>query len=201
MSENELPPAGAEGQEPQDAQETAQQAHSQDAARYDAEYVQQLRREAAGYRKRLRELEETVRQFEAEKLTESERLQRRLQELEAQHTAAQQALQERTLRYEVMLAASKYGIVDPDAAYRLLDMAALEFGEDGRPQNLDKALRTLVQERPYLLGSSGGVSATNPARSGALPVFKRSQLRDPAFFQEHRDEIMRAFREGRIEED
>lgn len=39
------------------------------------------------------------------------------------------------------------------------------------------------------------------ANGNPLPTFKRSQLRDGKFYQEHRDEIRKAIAEGRIEND
>lgn len=192
------------GQEPQTDQQTAtagtQTGQEPEPEKFDAEYVKQLRREAAEYRKKLRELEQIVKQHEEAKLSETEKLQKRLAELEREQASWQQERQERTLRYETMLAASRLGIVDPEAAYKLLDLAEIEFDEDGSPRNLEKALRDLIAKRPYLAGAAGG-SPTNPARSQVSPTtFTRSQLRDPNFFKAHRDAIMQALREGRIVE-
>ena len=177
--------AGAQGQEPE---------------RFDAEYVKRLRAEAASYRTKLKELEQKVQEHETAKLSEAEKLQKRLAELERQQAEHERERQERTLKYETMLTASKLGIVDPEAAYKLLDLASIEFEEDGTPRNIEKALRELIAKRPYLAGGAAGL-ATNPARSAVNPtVFTRSQLRDPKFFQAHRDAIMQAMREGRVVE-
>jgi hypothetical protein len=62
-----------------------------------------------------------------------------------------------------MLRARELGIIDPDAAYRLLDLAEVEYDETGRPTNIERLLRDLVRKRPYLVGSSA--SATNPSRT------------------------------------
>jgi len=146
-------------------QEVAKQAEAQVAEeeRFDAEYVRKLRAEAADYRKRLRELEGKVRAEEEAKMTEQERLQKRLVELEHQVTEYQQTVQGRTLEYEVKLHAARLGVVDPDAAYRLLDTREIEFGEDGKPANVEKVLRALIAAKPYLAGGGGQVSPTNPA--------------------------------------
>ncbi|NOZ27971.1 MAG: hypothetical protein GXP39_07965 [Chloroflexi bacterium] len=178
----------AEGQEPE-------------AQTFDAEYVRKLRAEAAQYRKRLRELERTLEEKEEAELSEQERLQRRVAEYEARLAELERERQERTLQYEVKLRASQMGIVDPDAAWRLLDLASIEFDEDGTPLNVDQALQELVKAKPYLRGqpAAAGVSPTNPPRR--QQVFTRSQLRDPKFYAEHKDEIMQALREGRIVDD
>ena len=187
-------------------QTVAQQSDTQaveEQEHFDADYVRKLRAEAAEYRKRLRELESKVKADEEAKLTEQEKLQRRLAELERKEAEYQQALQARTLEYEVKLQASRLGIVDPEAAFRLLDLAQIEFDDDGKPANLEKILKELVGKKPYLVVSSGMPSPTNPAqgRISGQQVFTRSQLRDPKFFAANRDAIMAALREGRITED
>ncbi len=163
MEETKVQETTEGGQEPQNQQQTAaagaQPGQEPAAEQFDAEYVRKLRAEAAEYRKRLRELEQKAQEQENAKLSETERLQKRLAELERER-------QERTLKYETMLAASRLGIVDPDAAYRLLDVASIEIAEDGTPKNLEDALFELVKAKPYLVAQSSG-SPTNPARTGA----------------------------------
>jgi hypothetical protein len=186
------------------SQEDASQSEAQAAEeRFDAEYVRKLRAEAAEYRKRLRELESKVKAEEESKLSEQERLQRRLAELERKETEYQLALQARTLEYEVKLNAARLGVIDPEVAYRLLDLKQIEFDEDGKPINLEKVLRELIVKKPYLVSSGASSSPTNPAqgRVSGQQVFTRSQLRDPNFYATHRDAIMQALREGRILED
>ncbi|NPV85997.1 MAG: hypothetical protein HPY45_08325 [Anaerolineae bacterium] len=186
-------------------QEVAQRPEAQAAEeeRFDTEYVRKLRAEAAEYRKRLRELESKVKADEEAKMTEQERLQKRLAELERKEIEYQQSLQARTLEYEVKLHAARLGVVDPEAAYRLLDLKQIEFDEDGKPANLEKVLKELVAKKPYLAGQQSVISPTNPAqgRVSGQQVFTRSQLRDPGFFAANRDAIMQAMREGRILED
>lgn len=187
-------------------QEVAQQSEAQAAEeqeRFDTEYVRKLRAEAADYRKRLRELEGKVKAEEEAKMTEQEKLQKRLAELERKEIEYQQSIQARTLEYEVKLHAARLGVVDPEAAYRLLDLRQVEFDEDGKPVNLEKVMRELVAKKTYLVGGGQSVSPTNPAqgRVSGQQVFTRSQLRDPKFFAANRDAIMQAMREGRIQED
>lgn len=185
-------------------QEVAQpEAQAAEEERFDAEYVRKLRAEAAEYRRRLRELESKVKSEEEAKMTEQERLQKRLAELERKEAEYQRVIQARTLEYEVKLLAVRLGIVDPDAAYRLLDLKQIEFDDDGRPVNLEKVIRDLIATKPYLVSQQATVSPTNPAqgRISGQQVFTRSQLRDPKFFAANREAIMQALREGRILED
>lgn len=188
-------PADFEGQEPTEQIDRGQVPEE----RFDAEYVKKLRSEAAEYRRKLRELEAVVKQHNDEKLSETERLRNRLIELEKAQLELQQDRQERVLRYETMLAASRLGIIDPDAAYRLLDLTAIEFDDDGTPKNIEKVLRDLIRAKPYLVGNQNAINLTNPAvGQQRTNVFTASQIADRRFYEQHRDEILRAMAEGRI---
>jgi hypothetical protein len=150
-------------EQPQAAEAAAHDAQGADEERFDAAYVRRLRAEAAEYRRKLRELERELKQRDEEKLSETERMRLRLSELEKELSQRELLLREHTLRYETMLRARELGIIDPDAAYRLLDLAEVEYDESGRPTNIERLLRELVRKRPYLAGNSA--SATNPSRT------------------------------------
>lgn len=185
------------------AQDAAKKTETQEVEeeRFDADYVRKLRAEAAENRRKLRDLESKVRADENAKLSEQERLQKRLSELEREVADKERASQERVTEYEVKLLAKELGIVDPEAAWRLLNLAELEFDEGGKPKNAEVKLKELIKNKPYL-GGNTQYASTNPARSSTIPTtFTRSQLRDTKFFAEHRAEIMQAMQEGRILED
>lgn len=187
-----------EGQEPEDTQQQGET--TQPVEQFDAEYVKKLRAEAAEYRRRLRQLEEKVKAQEEATLSEAEKLQRRLSELEREREHLLAERRERAMRYEVAVAAQKLGIVDPDAAVRLLDTSSLEFDESDRPVNVEEALKALVKAKPYLVAPhvSAG-SPTNPATgTQRSATFTTSQIADRKFYEAHRDEIMKAVAEGRI---
>lgn len=206
MSEEMKPLAGENQTNPQAGNNETQAVTSDAQAVSETislEEARKLRSEAANLRKRLKELEDQKRQIDEAKLSETERLQKRLAELERKEIEYQQSLQARTLEYEVKLHAARLGVVDPEAAYRLLDVKQIEFDEDGKPVNVEKVMRELIAKKPYLAGGNGAMSATNPAqgRISGQQVFTRSQLRDPKFFAANREAIMQAMREGRILED
>jgi predicted nuclease with TOPRIM domain len=150
-------------EQPFAAEADVQPAQEAEEERYDAAYVRKLRAEAAEYRRKLRELERELRKRDEEKLSETERMRTRLSELERELTQRELELREHTLRYETMLRARELGIIDPDAAYRLLDLSGVEYDESGRPTNIEKLLRELVRKRPYLAGQAASV--TNPSRT------------------------------------
>lgn len=189
------------GQEPQNDQSPAGGGDGQtpEHEKFDAEYVKKLRAEAADYRRRLRELESTVKQHEDAKLSDMEKLQKRSAQLERQLAEYERERQERTVRYEVMLAAGKLGIIDPEAAYRLLDLAALEYDEEGTPSNLEAALKSLVKSKPYLVAQpAGGGSPTNPSRGGNAVLTREDiEKMSPEEINRRWDEISRVLSLGR----
>lgn len=137
-------------------------------------------------------------------LSKEEQLAKRATQLEAERDAERQTRQDVVNRYEVQLAAHRLGIVDADAAVKLLDWTALDYADDGTPKDIDRALKGLVKERPYLLGTAPApaMSATNGATRAQIPgsrTYTQAELNDYGFYARHRDDIVLAMREGRIE--
>jgi small-conductance mechanosensitive channel len=150
----------------------------EDAPRtFDAEYVGRLRAENAAHRTRLRELEERIRAFEAAQMSEAERLQKRAEEAERAAQEAARRLRERTIRAEVRLAAQAAGIVDPEAAYRLLDLDQVQLDDDGEPVNIPALIARLVKEKPYLQARPGGGSPAGNPGSGRPAVLSLEDVR------------------------
>lgn len=112
-----------------------------------------LHEEAVSHKKRAQDLEKQLKVYkDAEEqaklaaLSETEKATKRATDAEqrAKH------YQERLVTAEVKLAAQSRGIIDPELA-ALAIKSNLEYGEDGMPTNLDKALDALVKNRPFLL--------------------------------------------------
>jgi hypothetical protein len=182
-------PAAAPRLEPeaQAATSPAQEAAVRQMERTETDIQRQLaelRQEAARYRRSYREERQA-----------REELARRIAELEAQLLALQEERQQVLVRASVDRAAARLGIVDPDAAYKLLDLAAVEYDEQGRPTNVEQLLERLVQERPYLRAQV--VSPANPEQPRGSREIRREDLLDP---RQPIDwaEVMRAVREGRL---
>jgi len=102
------------------------------------------------------------------------------------------------------------GIVDLDAALKLVDRSKLTIDDNGVVSGIDEVLASLKTDKAYLFNNTGtppdpslgtpsnptgGTPPTGPAK------FKRSQLRDAKFYTENRDEIIKAQAAGLIEDD
>lgn len=100
------------------------------------------------------------------------------------------------------------GVVDLEGALKLIDRAKVTVGDDGTITGLDEAVEALKTGKAYLF-NAGGTTTTvgtpsNPANGGqptGPAKFKRSQLQDSKFYQEHREEILKAQAAGQIEDD
>ncbi len=105
-------------------------------------------------------------------------------------------------------ALTKENVVDLDGALKLVDRGKLKFNDDGTIEGVDEALSSLKTDKSYLFqpGSQPkvGAASNNNAGgdgSGGPAKFKRSQLRDPAFYKEHEKDILAANDAGLIEDD
>lgn len=101
---------------------------------------------------------------EADK-TELEKAREKATALEKEKTEMLLAQKVRAAQYEVAMKSAKLGIIDPDAAFKLLDQNKLEYDGGGSPTNAEQLLKELLTEKPYLLGG-GGSSAMNPSKTG-----------------------------------
>lgn len=102
----------------------------------------------------------------------------------------------------------KEGVVDLDAALKLVDRSKIKIGDDGTITGAEDAFNALKTDKAYLFNGGGGTSslgaASNAGNGGGTnqpAKFKRSQLSDTAFYKEHREEIHKALAAGLIEDD
>jgi hypothetical protein len=184
VSEN-AQPAGAQAAPAAQAQEASlaqappstgpAQAAAADAQAANAEELAQekdrkLDSENRSLRQRLAAAERRVQEHEDAKLSEQDRLQKRATELEAAVQQAQAA--ERTLRTRLAVErqARAMRLVDEDAAYRLLDQAAITYGDDGEPTNIDTLLKALVKAKPYLAQPEQPTAPTTPEYQRPAPI-------------------------------
>jgi hypothetical protein len=117
---------------------------------------------------KLKELQDAI---EAEKLTETEKLQKQLATLQREREEAVLAAQEERIAHAVSLQASKLNFNDPDDARRFIDNSGIEYDASGRPNNVAELLAEVLRVKPYLAAQPGTprqtpptVGATNPSR-------------------------------------
>lgn len=162
---NPQPQAGNTSTEPQAGE-------SQTNDTISLEEAKKLRSEAASLRQRLRNAETKAKEFddlkaqiESEKLSEKEKLDKKLADLQAERDAALRERQELRVSNAVSLAATRLNFNDPEDGMRYIKMADL----DDDLSNVGDLLKQVLKERPYLAGKAGTTQtsggATNPSRS------------------------------------
>jgi hypothetical protein len=188
--------AGADGQEPtasapQDGTSGQPQAGAEDGSSStegitDVKALQQelskARAQTAKHRAEAKAFKDAEAEKEKAALTESERLNRRLSELEARAKELEAKARAKTLEAAVAKQAVVLGIIDPDAAVKLLDAEDLEVDEEtGEPTNVEAALKALIKAKPYLVQkpekqTSGSINGAAGAEGGPAPKLTADEL-------------------------
>lgn len=114
------------------------------------EEARKLRSEAKNLRTRLKANEDELSKLKNAGLSEEEQRKAELGERDEKIGTLEK--QNRALKVQV--AASKVGIVDPEAAAALLDWDQVDDPDD--PKSLERALKQLVEKRPWLRNANGG---------------------------------------------
>lgn len=141
----------------------------------DTETARKLRSEAKNLRdakklaeKEAADLRKQVEAFEAEKLTETERLQKEAEKNAADALEAKEALKTANLRAEVAVLAAEHG-VDAEAASTLI-AASVEYDDKSNPTNVTELVDGLL-ERGVLAKKNATPSSGLPANAqGGSPV-------------------------------
>ncbi len=124
-------------------------------------------------------------------------------------TSLKEQLKNSTINQTLTNKLSPLGVVDLEGALKLVDRSKIEVAEDGSVTGVDEAIEALKNDKAYLFTAGGGskpqvgtpTNTGNGGEGGGPAKFKRSQLRDPKFYQEHREEILKAQAAGLIEDD
>lgn len=162
---------------------------------------------------------ERKRAEDAEKATKA--LQKRLDELDAANktdsekaidaarkegeTNATSRWQAQVRRSEVRAALAAAGINAGvlDLAIKADDFAELDVSETGDVAGLAAAVDAFKKAKPSLFAAAAGPGSfdtgTGGGRQAGKVIYTREQLRDPKFFADHKDDILAAQREGRIQ--
>lgn len=156
--------------------------------------------ESIAERKKRQAAEAKVSEFEKAAMSEAERVKAEADEARRQAEGARQELRTTRVEYAVRAKASEMGVVDPEAAFRLLDLG--EFDPDdpaALAKQVEAALADLVARKPYLKGATNATSPANgPTRTAAGlsadDLRKMTQEEVAAAWRERPEEVMAALR-------
>lgn len=155
--------------------------------------VEAANREAAKYRRELRDLQAWKEQQEAAQLSEAERLQKAATTAEARATTAEARARAAALQVAILTAAPAVNLLP--AAYadalKLLNADLVEWDDatgDPTRASVKRALEALVKDRPYLVNTApapapgpsafaphgnGGRTPDVQAQAGQAPLYNR----------------------------
>lgn len=148
------------------------------AESYESE-INQLRKEAAKARVEKQEISEQLKSVLAG--GDPAALKTAAEEAVRRAEAAEQQAREISIRAQLERQAHSKGLVDVDAAVKLLDHGALKIGDDGVVTNAEKALDDLVAAKPWLKPAApttppAAPGATNPP-AGTRTTLTRDEVR------------------------
>ena len=92
-------------------------------------------------------------ELEQAQLTGAEKMEARAIEAEKKVTDAQAQIADAMIASQVKVRASQMGVVDPDAAFVLLDRTNVQYA-DGAVTGVDDAIASLLEDKPYLRGTN-----------------------------------------------
>ena len=127
-------------------------------------------------------------ELEQEKLTDAEKLEARAVEAERKYSNAQQEIAQAMIASEVKVRASAMGIVDPDAAFLLIDKSNVRYDADGGVTGVDDALTNLMESKPYLKGTNRTPNINPESGQPVTPVRLSAQQREAAQYMGLTDE-------------
>jgi hypothetical protein len=137
----------------------------------------ELRRSEARYRTENKKLLEAAQAAEDAKLSEEERIARRLAEAERRSSELEAELREQRLRAAVLAAAGRLSD-EPEILLALLDRDAVEWLPDGTPKGLERQLKAIIEAHPKLARSApdfgGGQRGTTPTGTDMNAFIRRA---------------------------
>jgi hypothetical protein len=137
----------------------------------------ELRRSEARYRTENKRLTEAQQAAEDAKLSEEERIARRLAEAERRSAELEAQLREQRLRSAVLSAAGRLSD-EPEILLALLDRDAIEWTPDGSPKGLERQLRAIVEAHPKLARTApdfgGGQRGATPSGTDMNAFIRRA---------------------------
>ncbi|MGY3188800.1 phage scaffolding protein [Lysinibacillus sp. TE18511] len=95
---------------------------------------------------------------------------------------------QQAIKNEFIKVASSANIIDIDAAMALSDLSAVEIGEDGKVNGVDDVIKTLVENKPYLVAKkqTQPIGAATNGGSGGQSEKTAEQLLADAWEKAHK---------------
>lgn len=144
--------------------------------------IQREREKARAADERAKTAEDALKAIQEKDLPEAEKAIRKVAELEKENQRLAELLVERDVAAEVSKVAAKLGVVDVDVTMLLLrEDDAIDFDSEGKPTNVEAAIKNLIKSKPYLARPTSAGDAGAGTRPGGSPgMSMNDQLRRAA---------------------
>ena len=119
-------------------------------------------------------------ELEQAQLTEKERLEARVEQAEKNAQAADQRITEAMIATAVQVQAGQMGIVDPEAAFLLVDRANIRYTAEAGVSGVEDALTQLLEKKPYLKRPARAPNINPEGGQADAPVRLTAEQRDAA---------------------
>jgi len=146
----------------------------EDVNRIQAQTRREVRNQFGDYQQ-LKDRAAKADELEQAQLSDTQKLEARASEAERVAADAANQIAAAMIASEVKVRASQLGVVDPDAAYLLLDKANVSYSEENGVTGVDDALTQLLEDKPYLKGSPNRTPNLNPQSGEPAPSLRLSE--------------------------
>ncbi|HVL82619.1 MAG TPA: hypothetical protein VM840_13605 [Actinomycetota bacterium] len=147
-----------------------------DRARALIEKLRPFEKKATELERRNAELEAKLAEHENARLSDQERMSKRLKELETERETWERERREIRVAQALTSAAAAAGALYPEDVARLADPSTLEFSDDGRPSNAEAVVEKFRERRPELFRPRGPGSADGGPRGTPAPASDMNAL-------------------------
>lgn len=144
----------------------------------------QAERDAKARAKELADTQAKLKEHEDAQKSEAEKALARAEAAEKALADSQAILRRQAVDHAVASAARDQGFINPDDAPKFLDLATIEFDDDGKPQGVADRVKALATERPYLLAQKEtpkGPPATPRGNGNGAPTADEQKELDRRF--------------------
>ena len=152
----------------------AQRTFSQDEVNQMMAKTRRETRSQFGDYNQLKERAQKADELEQAQMTEAQKMEQRAIDAERRASDAQQQIASAMISAEVKVRASQMGIIDPDAAFLLLDQSNVIYSMESGVSGVDEALTLLLEAKPYLK-SANRVPNINPESGAMAPVLRLTE--------------------------
>lgn len=157
----------------------------------------------------LKKLKDQQKADEHKRLEEQKEFEKLAETRKTDLDAANKTIQDMQINQALTNKLVPEGVVDLEAAIALIDRSQIKIDDSGNISGVDEALKSLKEGKGYLFDKSGEGKPNlgtppggNPGDGGSQKTkFKRSQLQDPEFYKKNREAILKAQKNGLIEDD